>query len=197
MRFPYKKIEDKLGYTFANQALLKEAFTHKSYVHEHGGVDNDRLEYLGDAVLDCIISEWQMQKKPPESAGRMSEERQQLVCKDALDSATDGLGIWGYLLYEGTVENLKGKSKSSLFEAVVGAVFLDGGYVAAKSFVMKHGIFSSARNNNVKGELQEYLQARGVDADPKTIYGEAEKSGKDNAPFFQVVISPTRVARLA
>ncbi len=186
MRFPYKKIEDKLGYAFGNKSLLKEAFTHKSYAHIHGGTDNDRLEYLGDAVLDCVISEWQMRKKPPESAGKMTAERQRLVCMDALDSATDGLGIWEYLLYEGTTENLKGKSKSSLFEAVVGAVFLDGGYAAAKTFVMKHGIFSAARKGNAKGDLQEYLQSRGIDADPKKIYV-CEKSGLDHAPVFHCV----------
>ena len=147
------------------------------------------MEYLGDAVLDCVIAEWQMQKKPPESAGAMTKERSMLVCKDALDSATDGLDVWGYLRYEGGEENLKGKSKSSLFEAIVGGIFTDGGYGAAKAFVLAHGIFTSANKGNPKGDLQEYLQSKGENADPKKIYSSAEKFGKDNAPTYRVTAS--------
>ena len=70
----------------------------------------------------------------------MTKERAKIVCQSALDSATDGLGVWQYLLYKGTRENLKGKPKSSLFEAIVGAIFTDGGYEQAKAFVERHGI---------------------------------------------------------
>lgn len=185
MSFPYAEIEKKLGYTFRNKALLKEAFTHKTYVNRRGGKDNDRLEYLGDAVLDCVIAERQFATEKTASAGQMTTERAKLVCKSALDSATDGLGVWDYLLYEGTRDNLRGKPKSSLFEAIVGAIFTDGGYESAKAFILRHGILKAPKNrDNPKGELQEFLQARGAEP-PKYSH---QKFGADNAPLFRCVV---------
>lgn len=184
MSFPFEEIEKKLGYAFRNKSLLKEAFTHKTYVKRHGGKDNDRLEYLGDAVLDCVIAQRQFARDSKATAGQMTQERAKLVCKSALDSATDGLGVWEYFLYEGTRENLKGKPKSSLFEAIVGAIFTDGGYEKAKAFILKHGILNAPKSrDNPKGELQEYLQARG-EQPPKYSH---QKFGTDNAPIFHCV----------
>lgn len=182
MSFPCSEIEKKLGYTFKDKSLLVTAFTHKTYVNRHGGRDNDRLEYLGDAVLDCVIAERQFALDKKATAGQMTTERAKLVCKSALDSATDGLGVWEYLLYEGSADNLRGKPKSSLFEAIVGAIFTDGGYEKAKRFILSHGILTAPKNrDNPKGDLQEYLQARGEDA-PKYSH---QKFGADNAPLFR------------
>ena len=97
MDFPYAEIERKIGYTFKNKALLKEAFTHSSYAHRYGGPNNERLEYLGDAVLQFAVTEWQYRKDKNATEGRMTASRQRLVCKDALDSAIDGLHVWEYL----------------------------------------------------------------------------------------------------
>ena len=115
--FPVSEVEKRIGYVFHNKNLLEEAFTHSTYAHLHGGRDNDRLEYLSDAVLELVVTEWQFRGDPQASAGKLTGERQKLVCKNALDTAIDGLGVWGYLLFEGSEENLKGKPKSSLFEA--------------------------------------------------------------------------------
>lgn len=185
-RFPYGEIEKKLGYRFSNKQLLKDAFTHSTYAHLHGGNDNERLEYLGDAVLELIVSEWQYTGEPTATAGQMTAKRQKIVCRAALDSATDGLGIWKYLLYEGTLENLRGKPKSSLFEAVTAAVYLDGGYEAARAFVLGHGnLRSVADTENYIGELKEYLEKRGQDQ-PKE---EMVQSGKANAPVFRCMLT--------
>ncbi|MBQ8291604.1 MAG: hypothetical protein IJX88_03740 [Clostridia bacterium] len=186
MSFPFAEIEKKLGYVFKDKDLLLEAFTHKTYANRHGGEDNDRLEYLGDAVLGCVIAEWQFEGNARATAGAMTRERQKLVCQNALDSATDGLGVWQYLLYEGTRDNLKGKPKSSLFEAITGAIFTDGGYAQAKLFVLSRGILDApTRWENPKGDLQEFLQARGQDV-PKY---KCEKVGPDNAPMFYCTVS--------
>jgi ribonuclease-3 len=187
MSFPYGEIERKLGYAFRKKTLLDEAFTHATYVHRHGGKDNDRLEYLGDAVLGAVIAEMQYGRGDKATAGQMTQERAKLVCKSALDSATDGLGVWQYLRYEGTRENLRGKPKSSLFEAIVGAIFLDGGYDCAKAFIHAHGVLKApAKKENSIGDLQEFLQARG---EPLPNYGKPLKTGKDHAPIFRCSVT--------
>ncbi len=182
MRFPYAEIEKKLGHTFKDKNLLKTAFTHVSYSHRYGGENNERLEYLGDAVLQFIVTEWQYLGDREANEGKLTAERQKLVCKNALDSATDALDIFDYILAVGTENNIKGKAKSSLFEAVVAAIYLDGGYEKAKKFVLNHG---NLRRNiiqaNPKGELKEFLEKRGL-GEPKY---EVLKTGKDNAPVFK------------
>lgn len=179
--FPHGEIEKKIGYTFKDKELLKQAFTHSSYSNRYGGKNNERLEYFGDAVLQFVVTEWQFLKDKNANEGKLTGKRQKLVCKDALDSAVDALGIWNYLLSSGTEYNVKGKAKSSLFEAVIAAIYLDGGYKAAKSFILKHAnINFDVQVGNPKGDLKEYLEKRG---EPNARY-DVEKTGKDNAPLF-------------
>ena len=91
MSLPFAEIENKLGYTFKNKALLEEAFTHKTYSNSFGGKHNDRLEYLGDAVLELVVTEWQYDKDERATSGKMTSQRQKLVCQPALDSAIDAI----------------------------------------------------------------------------------------------------------
>ena len=179
--FPYQEIEAKLGYTFKRKQLLEEAFTHSSYAHRHGGKNNERLEYLGDSVLQLVVTEWQYKKDESASEGKLTAKRQKLVCKDALDTAIDGLGVWEYLRASGTQYNIRGKAKSSLFEAITAAIYLDGGYAAAKRFILAHGnIRFDVTEGNPKGDLKEFLEKRG-EKEPRY---QVEQSGKDNAPIF-------------
>jgi ribonuclease-3 len=180
MRFR-DEIEKKLGYTFRDERLLDEAFTHVTYANKHGGVHNDRMEYLGDAVLQLVVTNWQYARNDKATAGKLTAERQKLVCQNALDSAIDALDVWQYLLYEGTEQNLQGKPKSSLFEAIVAAIYLDGGYKAAETFIVKHGNLSAGKAvDNPKGDLKEFLEKRGEEP-PRY---ETVKTGKDHAPMF-------------
>ena len=179
--FPVEEIEEKLGYTFKNKALLKEAFTHSSYSGRYGGKNNERLEYLGDSVLQLVVTEWQYKKDKTATEGKLTARRQKLVCKDALDTAVDALGVWGYLLASGTQYNIRGKAKSSLFEAITAAIYLDGGYKAVKRFILEHGnLRLDVNEGNPKGDLKEYLEKRG-EKEPRY---EIEQSGKDNSPIF-------------
>ena len=181
MKFPIEEVEKKIGYCFQDKKLLLQCFTHASYAHRYGGENNERLEYLGDAVLQLIITEWQYKKDADANEGKLTSARQKLVCKNALDSAVDGLQVFEYLLVDGTEYNVKGKAKSSLFEAITAGIYLDGGYENAKQFVLKHGnVNTDVTQGNPKGELKEYLEKRGLEA-PKY---EVEKTGKDNAPLF-------------
>ena len=185
MSFPYEEIEQKLGYTFHNKNLLKEAFTHASYAHHFHEKSNERLEYLGDAVLQLIVTEWQYRQDSRASEGKLTNIRQKLVCKNALDSAVDGLGVWQYLLAFGSDYNYRGKAKSSLFEAITAGIYLDGGYKKAKEFVLKHGnLRMDMQEGNPINALQEYVQARSATM-PHYDY---VQSGKDNSPVFHVTV---------
>lgn len=181
MKFPIEEVEKKIGYTFKDKALLIQCFTHSSYTHRFGEENNERLEYLGDSVLQLVITEWQYKEDKTANEGKLTSARQKLVCKNALDSAVDGLGVWEYLRSSGTEYNVKGKAKSSLFEAITAGIYLDGGYEEAKQFILRHGnVKMDVTAGNPKGELKEYLEKRGLDG-PKYV---VEKTGKDNAPLF-------------
>lgn len=185
MQFPIEEIEQKLGYTFHNKKLLQQAFTHASYASRYGVPNNERLEYLGDAVLELIVTEWQYRKDRRATEGQLTAKRQKLVCKNALDSAIDGLDVWRYLLASGTEYNVRGKAKSSLFEAITAAIYLDGGYRQAKKFVLAHGnVQFDVQVGNPKGELKEFLEKRGLE---EPIY-RVEKTGKDNSPHFHCIV---------
>lgn len=186
MKFPITEIENKIGYSFQNKALLEEAFTHSTYANAHGGKDNERLEYLGDAVLQLIVTEWQYLRDRTAQEGELTYERQKLVCEEALDEAVQALGIQDYLLIEGGRSNVGRKTVSSLFETVVAAIYLDGGYEAAKTFILRHGkLEEQLQPKNYKGELQELLQKRGGQVPNYSV----QKSGKDNAPVFEATVS--------
>ena len=180
-RFPFGEIEKRIGYTFRKKELLIEAFTHSTYANKHGGKDNERLEYLGDTVLQLVVTEWQFLSRTDAQEGMLTKERQTLVCEEALFEAVERLNVKQYLLVEGRAENVGRKTISSIFETLTAAVYLDGGYEAAKKFVYTHAeLHKTTQEKNPKSVLQEYLQGRGEDV-PKYV---CQKSGKDNAPTF-------------
>lgn len=184
--FPIAEIEKTIGYVFTDKTLLKEAFTHSTYANVYGGKDNERMEYLGDAVLQLVVTEWQYARHKRAEEGVLTRERQKLVCEDALDEAVQALGIQKYLLVSGGRANVGKKTVSSLFETVIAAIYLDGGYVPAKEFILKHGrLEEEAFSVNYKGDLQEYLQSNGEEP-PSYV---TEKSGKDNAPTFTATVT--------
>ncbi len=181
MDFPFAEIEKKIGYTFREKSLLKEAFTHSTYANAHGGKDNERMEYLGDAVLQLVVTDWQYARNVRAEEGELTRERQKYVCEDALDTAVRALGLEKYLLFEGGRASVGKKTVSSLFETVIAAIYLDGGYEPARAFILRYGrLEAKPLQRNYKGELQEHLQKRGEE----TPSYETQKSGKDNAPVF-------------
>lgn len=183
--FPAREVEKKIGYVFKDETLLIRAFTHSTYAHEHGGEDNERLEFLGDSVLQLVVSEnlYALADKPNE--GEMTARRQKLVSGEALKGAVLRAGLQKYLIYCGKgAENLGEKTVSSIFESVIAAIYLDGGnegYKNAKKFAEKFLDFSLFAN--YKGDLQEYLQGRGESAPTYTVL---KKTGTDNRPEFSV-----------
>lgn len=175
-----KKIESIIGYTFRNPELLKVALTHASYANEHGGESYERMEYLGDAVIQLFVSERLYGMGGDE--GIMTQRRQQLVSAEPLEEAVKRLGLDNYLIHAGGKENVGKKAISSIFESVTAAIYLDGGAKEARRFVISNLFFEEGGDRNYKGELQELLQAHGS----RPFYTLLSKSGEDHAPVFSV-----------
>ena len=174
-----QQIEQKIGYVFSDKELLKTAFTHVSFAKANGCADNERLEYLGDAVLELLITERQYYDSIS-TEGAMTKSRQRLVSKQPLKEAIQRMDVAQYLRFLGGKDNVGDKTVSSLYESLLAAIYLDGGMEAARAFVGRHPLVQTERSSNHKGDLQEYLQKQGKQL---PVY-RFQKQGPDNAPTF-------------
>lgn len=170
------KIEQKIGYTFRDKSLLSTCFTHSSYANRNGGESNERLEFLGDAVLGFLAAEQLYGRGGSE--GEMTAARIRLVSAKPLEDAVRRMGLEKYLRTVGTAGE---KSVSSLFEALAAGIYLDGGMQAARTFVMRH--LPASAEPNYKGELQEFLQGRHMETAQYTV---VSRTGEAHAPRFVV-----------
>ncbi len=152
-----RAIESLIGYTFEDKDLLQTAFTHSSLAASDGEHDNERLEFLGDAVLELVVSEMLFRSSRSDE-GKLTELRKQYVSQSALEKAEARLGLMQYLRYSGGEMNIAGKTRSNLFEAVAGAIYLDGGLPAAEKFLLSHLV--EIGTENFKTILQEFVQER-------------------------------------
>jgi ribonuclease III len=190
-------LEQRLGYRFRQPALLDEALRHRSFVHEHPGVsDNERLEFLGDAVLNLIVTQHLLERYPRLAEGQLSRLRSQLVSTRHLAHAARGLDL-GADLKLGRGEVLSGgPEKESVLadavEAVLAAVYRDGGLKAARGLVRRHIIGRHAQAapevapwSDPRSRLQELVQAGGA-AMPE--YRLLDQHGPDHAKEFRVQV---------
>lgn len=184
------QIESKLQYTFSNKQLLVTAFTHSSYAKQANVDDNERMEFLGDAVLDMVVSEYVYDKFDSYTVGALSTIRSNVVSADALRPIVDKLDIMRYLHVANGASNIKNASKkieSNLYEAIVTAIYLDGGLCAAKRFILATlasllDALDELEQKDSKTLLQEYCQKRKMSA-PKYVL--AERVGRDNDPIYK------------
>jgi ribonuclease III len=160
------RLEERLGHRFRRGELLEQALTHRSY----GAPHNERLEFLGDGVLGCVVAEALLARFPQLSEGELSRMRASLVRQEALAAAAAGLGLAEYLRM-GQGESASGGARrpsilADALEALYGAVFLDGGYAQARAAVLATlaGALETADEHTTakdpKTRLQEVLQAR-------------------------------------
>ena len=154
----YRAAERAIGYQFHDHELLITCFTHKSYANAFGGEHNERLEFLGDAVLGLVVSDMLFRGHSNADEGDLTNRRKQYVSKDALTPIAEKLDLMRYLRISGGKENLGAKTPSSLFEAVVAGIYLDGGLKEAEKFLSAHLKFAAMID--YKTALQEYVQAR-------------------------------------
>ena len=168
-----KILKEKFDISFKNEALLMEAMTHSSYANEHKemkGVYNERIEFLGDAVLELTISDWLFRQFPHFQEGQLTKLRAQIVCEDSLSLLSKECSLNEYLLL-GKGETLSGGREKpailcDVFEAFIGALYLDKGVKEVQRFLnlvvipkIKNGRYELI--TDFKTELQEYLQQNG------------------------------------
>jgi ribonuclease III len=190
-------IEETLGYRFRDPALLRQALVHRSYAHEAGeSVHNEPLEFLGDAVLGFLVAERVVRRRPDLDEGAMTRLRSSLVNTLQLAEEADRAGLGDALLLGRGEEQSGGRRKPTLladgFEAIVGAMFLDGGMRPVRTLVRR--LFGAQietaakpgeRTNDPKTELQERVQARGW---PLPRYRIVEQRGPDHAREFVIEV---------
>ncbi len=188
-------IEGLLGYKFRNSLLLAEALTHPSLAYEtqRPHFDNQRLEFLGDAVLQLVLTEHLYKLFPGFAEGDLTKMRARLVSKEALAAFSKTWELGEYVLLGKGEESSGGRNRSSTladaFEAVIGAVYLDGGFEAAQIVVLNSAeseirrVIAAPEEKNPKGKLQELLQS----IEPVSPYYKlVEETGPDHAKEFQV-----------
>lgn len=191
----YSEIEKKIGYVFENKELLKTALTHKSYAYEKGDTSsscyNERLEFLGDAILEHIVSIYLYNITPVLKEGVMSKKRAEIVCEKSLSEIVRKAGLSKHVRL-GKCELVTGGNKkdailADMFEAILGAIYLDGGFEKAQATclnLLETTIISTLNEKtslDYKTRLQELLQKNGT---VKIEYILDKETGKDHAKMF-------------
>ncbi len=186
-------LEEQLGYKFRNALLLAEALTHPSISLERKDYpfDNQRLEFLGDAVLQLVVTEHLYQLYPDFSEGQLTKLRTRIVSRTALKSLAHTLDLGRHLMMGRGEEASGGRERASTladaFESVAGAIYLDGGFDAARNFILRETredfekIALDPDEMNPKGALQELLQAMEPCA---PVYEVLEQSGPEHSKHF-------------
>ena len=195
----HEKIYELTGYRFRDESLLRTALTHSSYASEHKlGYEhnNERLEFIGDAYVDAVVGAELFSIMDKAHEGKLSRCRADIVCEDSLAETARGMGL-GDLLYLGRGEEFSGgRQKPSIladaFEALVGAIILDGGYEAGRKAILKllsERIELGATgklNKDFKTKLQEKLQES--DTGVRIVYRKTAESGPDHNKTFTVEV---------
>lgn len=191
-----KEFQEKINYFFQNEKLLQEALTHTSYINENRKRSlkpNERLEFLGDSILGVIISTYLFQKRTDLPEGELSKIRAAIVCEDSLHYVAQKIDAGKYL-YMGRGEEMTGGRKrgsilADVVEAIIAAIYLDGGMDQASRFIFSHMqdiIEKAARgklDKDYKTQLQELIQRQPGKTLEYRLIGE---KGPDHCKFFTV-----------
>ena len=191
-----KELEEKISYHFQDKHLLAQALTHSSYANEHR-LDhnhcNERLEFLGDAVLEVISSDFLFHTYESMPEGEMTKKRASLVCEPALAFCAREIDLGSFLLLGKGEEATGGRHRDSIvsdaMEATIGAIFLDGGFEPAKTFVLNY-ILNDIEHKQLfydsKTILQELIQG---ETDEEIVYTILKEEGPDHDKSFWAQVS--------
>jgi ribonuclease-3 len=196
MIFEISEIENLIGYSFKDKNLLRKCFTHSSFTASNGGEDNEVLEFFGDAIMDFIVTE-HLFKTRKKDEGELTVLRSNIVSKEPLLRWILKSGLHEYLILG---KSAKGSTKkeekmySSLYEAIVAGIYLDGGIAPTKKFI-KNSIIADFENGfkgesvkveaDYKSAIQEYVQKQKIGS---ISYQTLSKSGPDHKPTFRVAV---------
>jgi ribonuclease-3 len=192
----FKDLERKLGLKFSRREFLSTALAHRSYLNEAAQDNlnsNERLEFLGDAILSFVVSEWLYREFPHHPEGNLTDLRSNMVKSEALAKIAQRLGVGDYL-FLGKGEDEAGGRKNPLLlantlEAIIGAIFLDQGLKPTENFIHRHfnslltGLRKQVKLKDDKSLLQEYLQAH---QGQTPVYQTLKEEGPDHDKTFTV-----------
>ncbi|WP_027358908.1 ribonuclease III [Desulforegula conservatrix] len=195
----YNLLENNIGYSFKDRSLLQNALRHSSYVNEKAdhGSDNERLEFLGDAVLNLVIGHLLMDRYPDQKEGVLSKMRANLVNEVRLSEISRAMGLGPFLLLGKGELITNGREKNSIladaFEAIIASVYLDGGFESAFSMVRRHfqDIIIDTRPEDrtyvfdAKSKLQEMVQTMFRET---PVYRIVDEEGPDHDKTFKVLL---------
>ena len=185
------QLEKILGFHFKRSELLKEALTHKSYTAKaRGARDNERLEFLGDSILSGTVAHYLYKRYPRQDEGRLSKLRSLLVSRPQLAEWARSLDLGNHLILSPGEEATGGRNRDSLLanalEAIIGAIYLEGGYEAAARFVEKHvSLKKRWTETDHKSRLQELIQKK-YKFPP--LYESIHEIGPDHDKTFEVIV---------
>ena len=176
------KLEKILGVDFNNKDLLQIALTHRSYINENpeAGENNERMEFLGDAVLELVITEYLYGKFPEKPEGELTNLRASLVNANILGSVTADLGVNDFLFLSRGEARDVGRARqiilANAFEAIVGAIYLDSGYISAQKFIL----------NVLENKIPEILEKK-LYKDAKSLFQEEAQERVGVTPSYEVI----------
>mgnify|MGYP005759146443 FL=1 len=191
-----RQLEQSIHYTFKDKNLLKKAFTHTSYAYEHHIESNEKLEFLGDSILEFISSKYIYANYSHLKEGEMTKVRAEVVCEDSLYLVAQKHHFSDFLYLGKSEELSNGKTKPAILadsvEALIAAIYFDGGLVEAEKFIienLKEAVEKSSQNVGMKDHktvLQEKLQEHG---NVHIVYEVINTKGPDHDKTFMVQVS--------
>ena len=190
-----KEFQEKIGYQFQQEGLLRQALMHSSYANEHRMKklsDNERLEFLGDAVLEIVTSDFLYHEHTDVPEGELTRVRASIVCEQTLAFCTRALNLGDYLFLGKGEDQTGGRKRKSIlsdaFEAIIGAIYLDGGFANAKEFIHRF-VLNNVEHMQLfydsKTILQEIVQANFKEVISYHLIGE---EGPDHNKIFRVAV---------
>ena len=197
-RFDVHKLARRLGYSIRNPQVFYQALLHRSYLQILNGgtaISNERLEYLGDSILNFVVSEYVYHQYPSAEEGELTKIRARLVNRKALAAYAKEINLWDFMLVSSSTAQSVGRGSETILadalEALIAAIYLDGGYREARKFVqtqmqlaLEQGTVS-IEDENFKSRLLEYSQASGYGVPRYTVLSE---EGPDHDRTFTVEV---------
>ncbi len=179
MKYDFSGLYEAIGYTFKNEGLIINALTHTSFANEKCAISNERLEFLGDSILGMVTAKRLFEHTPPISEGQMTRIRSELVCEAALARVASGLNLGAYLRLGKGEEQTGGRQRHSVtadcVEAVIAAIYTDGGFEEAKKFIDRFVL--EGWESHIKESPADY----------KTVLQELSQRIPGNTPRYEII----------
>jgi ribonuclease III len=179
----FEKFEEQAGVSFRDKALLRQAFTHRSYINENrgtGALHNERLEFLGDAVLELVTTDYLYNKFKEMNEGELTSLRSALVNADTCAAVATNLGSNDFLLLSKGESKDTGRARqyilANTLEAIIGAIYIDQGYEVAKDFILRHIT-----------PLTEEIVEKGTWIDSKSLFQEKAQEHESTTPVYKTI----------